>query len=110
VCAPRSGYLFTMDCTAIGWAVQRLGAGRARADEPVSAQAGLEMHAKLAAPIAQGALLCTLFADDPARFAEPEQLLANAIRIADAPPRAIPLVHETLTRDTLPQIDSAGQQ
>ncbi len=108
--APRAGYLFSMDCTAVGWAVQRLGAGRARAGEPVSAQAGLEMHARLGASLRQGDLLCTLFADDPARFAEPEQILAGAIRIADAPPRAIPLVQETLTRDTLAQTYSAAQE
>jgi pyrimidine-nucleoside phosphorylase len=105
--APCAGYLFSMDATAIGWAVQRLGAGRLRAGEPVSAQAGLEMHAKLGSALQQGEPLCTLFADDPARFAEPEQLLSRAIRIADAPPRSAPLVHETLTRDTLAQTYSA---
>ena len=99
--AARAGFLFSLDCTAIGWAVQRLGAGRSRAEEPVAAHAGLEMHAKLGAPLQTGDLLFTLFADDPARFAEPERLLRDAITIADAPPRVIPLVHETLTRDTL---------
>ena len=108
--APRAGFLFSMDGTAVGWAVQRLGAGRAHAGEAVSAHAGLEMHARLGAEVKQDDLLCTLFADDPARFAQPEQLLRNAIRIADAPPRAIPLVHETLTRDTLTLTDSAPQQ
>jgi pyrimidine-nucleoside phosphorylase len=107
--APRSGYLFSMDATAVGWAVQRLGAGRAQPGEPVSAHAGLEMHAKLGSKLQEGDLLCTLFADDAARFAEPEQLLSRAMRIADAPPRANPLVHETLTRDTLQQTDSAPQ-
>ncbi len=108
--APRSGYLFSMDCTAIGWAVQRLGAGRSRKGEPVSAHAGIEMHAKLGASVAEGDPLCTLFAEDPARLAEPLQLLSTAIRIADAPPRAIPLVHEALTRDTLGESLSARQE
>jgi pyrimidine-nucleoside phosphorylase len=99
--APRSGYLFSMDTTAVGWAVQRLGAGRTRPDEPVSSSAGLEVHAKIGAQLRAGEPIFTLFADDPARFEEPERLLAEAVVIADAPPRPTPLVHEVLTRDTL---------
>jgi pyrimidine-nucleoside phosphorylase len=99
--APRSGYLFSIDTAAIGWVVQRLGGGRARPDDPVSAHAGIEMHAKLGAQLRAGDLLCTVFADHPDRFAAPEHMLADAIVIADAPPRPTPLVHEVLTRDTL---------
>lgn len=99
--APRSGYLFSMNTTAVGWAVQRLGAGRSRPDEPVSSHAGIELHAKVGDQLRAGAPLFTLFADDPARFAIAESLLAEAVVIADAPPRLTPLVHEVLTRDTL---------
>ena len=99
--APRSGYLFSMDTTAVGWAVQRLGAGRTRPGEPVSPHAGLEMHAKIGAQLRAGEPIFTLFTEDPARFDEPERLLAEALVIADAPPRPTPLVHEVLTRDTL---------
>jgi pyrimidine-nucleoside phosphorylase len=98
---PRSGYLFSIDTTAVGWAVQRLGAGRTRPEEPVSPHAGLEVHAKIGAQLRAGEPIFTLFADDPARFDEPERLLAEAVVIADAPPRPTPLVHEVLTRDTL---------
>jgi len=101
--ASRAGYLFSMDTAAIGWAVQRLGGGRARPGDPVSAHAGIEMHAKLGAQLRAGDPLCTLFTDDANRFAASERMLADAIVIADAPPRATPLVHEVLTRDTLAQ-------
>jgi pyrimidine-nucleoside phosphorylase len=101
--ASRSGYLFSMDTTAIGWLVQGLGAGRTQLGDPVSADAGIELHAKLGAQIHAGDPLCTLFADDANRFSVPESLMAEAIVIADAPPRPIPLVHEVLTRDTLAQ-------
>jgi pyrimidine-nucleoside phosphorylase len=104
--AARSGYLFTMDTAAIGWAVQRLGAGRQQAGAAVSAHAGIEFHAKAGAEVRQGELLCTLFADDAERFTEPERMVLKAIEITDAPPRAIPLVHEVLTRDTLGQSPS----
>jgi thymidine phosphorylase len=98
---PRSGYLFSMDPTAVGWAVQRLGAGRTRPGDPVSPHAGLEVHAKVGAQLRAGEPIFTLFADDPARFGEPQCLLAESVTIADAPPRPTPLVHEVLTRDTL---------
>jgi pyrimidine-nucleoside phosphorylase len=101
--ASRSGFLFSMDTTAIGWVVQGLGAGRTQPGEPVSAHAGIELHAKLGAQIRAGDPLFTLFADDPSRFEVPERILADAVVIADAPPRPILLVHEVLTRDTLAQ-------
>jgi pyrimidine-nucleoside phosphorylase len=102
--ASRSGFLLSMDTTAIGWVVQGLGAGRTRPEDPVSAHAGIELHAKLGAQIRADDPLCTLFADDPSRFEVPERILADAVVIADAPPRSTPLVHEVLTRDTLTQI------
>jgi pyrimidine-nucleoside phosphorylase len=101
--ASRSGFLFSMDTTAIGWAVQRLGAGRTRPGDPVSAHAGIELHPKVGTQIRAGDTLCTLFADDAHRFPVPERMIAEAILIADAPPRPTPLVHEVLTRDTLTQ-------
>jgi pyrimidine-nucleoside phosphorylase len=101
--ASRSGFLFSMDTTAIGWVVQGLGAGRIQQNDPVSAHAGIELHAKLGTGIRAGSPLCTLFAEDPSLFEVPERVLADAVVIADAPPRPIPLVHEVLTRDSLAQ-------
>jgi pyrimidine-nucleoside phosphorylase len=84
-CASRSGYLAHMDCGKIGWAVQRLGAGREKAGEPVNAHAGLEMRAKLGTHVRAGQPLFTLFADDEGLFAEPQRLLTEAVEIADEP-------------------------
>jgi pyrimidine-nucleoside phosphorylase len=81
--AARSGYLSSMDTTAMGWAVQRLGAGRARAGEPVDAHAGLVMHAKLGWKVREGDSLCTLYATDSAHLAEGEELLRRAVKITD---------------------------
>ena len=87
--ARRSGgYFVAADCTKVGWAVQRLGAGREKAGEPVEAHAGLEMHVKLGAEVEAGQVLATLFAQDEARFAEPEHLLAEALTIGDAADRS----------------------
>jgi pyrimidine-nucleoside phosphorylase len=84
-CADRSGYFAAADCTKIGWAVQRLGAGRERAGEPVEALAGLEMHVKLGDRVEAGEPLATLFTQNDALFAEPEHLLRSALTISDAP-------------------------
>ena len=98
-CAPRSGYLAHMDCAKIGWAVQRLGAGRERAGEVVTAHAGVEMRAKLGTRVRAGQPLFTLFADDEALFAEPERLLTEALAIADQPAPVPPLIAQIITAE-----------
>jgi pyrimidine-nucleoside phosphorylase len=95
--ASGGGYLSSMDCEQIGWAVQRLGAGRERVGEPVAPDAGIEMHAKLGQKVDRGQPLCTMFADDPGRFAEPERLLGAALHIGVEPEEAPPLVSEIVT-------------
>jgi pyrimidine-nucleoside phosphorylase len=97
--AERSGTFAAADCTKIGWAVQRLGAGRERAGEPVEAHAGLAMQVKLGAKIEEGQTLATLFAENEERFAEPEQLLREALTIGDHPVSAPPLVREIISTD-----------
>jgi len=95
--AGRSGYFVAADCTKAGWAVQRLGAGREKAGELVEAHAGLAMHVKLGAKIEAGQTLATLFAEEEARFAEPEQLLGEALRIGDEPVAPPPRVREIIS-------------
>ena len=46
VTAPPHGVLTGLDAMAVGLAAWRLGAGRARKEDPVQAGAGVEMHAK----------------------------------------------------------------
>jgi len=96
ITSDRAGYLAVMDCTQIGWAVQRLGAGRTRPGDPVSAHAGLEMHAKLGDRLEPGQPLCTLFTEDPNLLAEPEQMLRETLQISPTPPIPIPLIREII--------------
>jgi pyrimidine-nucleoside phosphorylase len=98
-CATRSGYFTSADCTKIGWAVQRLGAGREKAGEAVEAHAGLAMHVKLGAKIEAGQMLATLFAENEALFAEPEHLLVQALTIGDDPIAPPPLVRNIISAD-----------
>jgi pyrimidine-nucleoside phosphorylase len=94
--APRSGFLAGMDCKEVGWAVQRLGAGRARPGDPVSAHSGIESHAKIADPIEAGQPLFTLFSDDAALIDEPYRMLEGTVRIAEVQPGRLPLVREVV--------------
>jgi thymidine phosphorylase len=68
VTAPSSGVLTRLDAYDIGVAAWRLGAGRARKEDPVQAGAGIEMHAKPGDPVTQGQPLLTLHTDTPERF------------------------------------------
>jgi pyrimidine-nucleoside phosphorylase len=87
-----------MDTTALGWAVQRLGAGREKAGEPVDPHAGIEFHAHIGVRVEKGQPLATLYATRPGMLEEPEELLVKAIVIADLPPKEVPLVSRIFTR------------
>jgi pyrimidine-nucleoside phosphorylase len=94
---PQPGYLSSMDCKQVGWAVQRLGAGRAKPGDPVSAHAGIEMHAKLGDRLEAGQPLVTLFAEDPALLDEPAHMLQETLQISATPPHPTTLIHEIVT-------------
>jgi pyrimidine-nucleoside phosphorylase len=95
--AERSGYITEVACEAVGWAVQRLGAGREQAGEPVSAMAGIELHAKVGDWVETGQLLYTMFADEQSRLVEPARLLQQATGIGDEKMPLRPLVMDTIT-------------
>jgi pyrimidine-nucleoside phosphorylase len=94
--AETSGYLSSMDCKEVGWAVQRLGAGRAKPGDPVSAAAGIEVHAKLGDRVAAGEPLVTLFADTEAQLAEPLAMLRATYKITAEPPALQPQIREVI--------------
>ncbi|WP_263411484.1 thymidine phosphorylase [Terriglobus tenax] len=95
--AKRSGYLSSMDCTQVGWAIQRLGAGREKPGDPVSAHAGLTMHARLGDYLEEGAPLVTIFAESTAKADEPARMLLATMEIGDTKPHVRPLVLKHIT-------------
>jgi thymidine phosphorylase len=80
--APADGVLVGLDAYAVGVAAWRLGAGRARKEDPVQAGAGVEMHAKPGALVRGGEPLFTLHTDEPDRFARAQEVLEPAVTIA----------------------------
>ena len=65
---PHSGVVTRLDAMAVGTAAWRLGAGRARKEDPVQAGAGVVWHARPGDRVVTGDPLMTLFTDDEQRF------------------------------------------
>ncbi|MET9321239.1 thymidine phosphorylase [Streptomyces sp. NPDC003038] len=68
VTAPASGVLTRLDAYGVGVSAWRLGAGRARKEDPVQAGAGIELHAKPGDTVTAGQPLMTLHTDTPEKF------------------------------------------
>jgi len=84
VTAERDGVLVEQQALPFGIAAWRLGAGRARKQDPVQHSAGIDLHAKPGGTVTAGQPLFTLSADEPERFARAIQALEGAYRIGDA--------------------------
>lgn len=93
VLAEMDGVLAEQDALAFGVAAWRLGAGRARKEDPVVHAAGIDLHAKPGDAVRAGEPLFTLHADDPARFARALEALEGAYAVAPSgtgvPPRPL---------------------
>ncbi|NSC23523.1 thymidine phosphorylase [Streptomyces albus subsp. chlorinus] len=81
VTAPVSGVLTRLDAYAVGLAAWRLGAGRARKEDPVQAGAGVELHARPGDHLTAGTPLLTLHTDTPETFPYAEAALEGAYDI-----------------------------
>jgi thymidine phosphorylase len=84
VTASSSGVLTALDAYAVGVAAWRLGAGRARKEDPVQAGAGVELHAKPGAQVTAGQPLMTLHTDTPERFDYALEALVGGVTVSPA--------------------------
>ncbi len=82
--AERDGVLVEQLALPFGISAWRLGAGRARKEDPVQHSAGIDLHAKPGDTVKKGQPLFTLSADEPQRFARALEALEGAYRIGDA--------------------------
>ncbi|HTV99000.1 MAG TPA: thymidine phosphorylase [Streptosporangiaceae bacterium] len=97
VTAQDSGWLRRLDALAVGVAAWRLGAGRARKEDPVNPAAGVICLAKPGERVEAGQPVLELRADDETRFARARQALAGALEIGAEPAAGPPLVLERIT-------------
>jgi len=93
------GYVAEMDTTALGWAVQRTGAGREKAGEPVDPHAGILFHARRGTKVEKGQPFATIYATKAEMLAEPVEILKRAVHFSKTPPDAVALVGRVFTRE-----------
>ena len=105
--APAGGWLTGLDALAVGTAAWRLGAGRARKEDAVSAAAGVICLAKPGEAVQAGQPLLELRADEAERFGPALAALADAIVISDTPPPHVSPVIEYIS-PRLAVVNTAG--
>jgi thymidine phosphorylase len=94
VTATETGVLSKLDALSVGIASWRLGAGRARKEDPVQFGAGIVLNKVQGESVTKGEPLMTLYTDDEARFDRAMESLEGGIEIgATAPERKLLLGH-----------------
>jgi thymidine phosphorylase len=81
-----------VDAYGTGIAAWRLGAGRARKEDPVSPGAGVVLRARPGDTVTAGQPLLELRTDDGSTIPAARAAADSAVVIADAPPEPAPLL------------------
>jgi len=97
VVAEKSGVITRLDALAVGLASWRLGAGRARKEDPIQFGAGVTLHAQLGESVQKGDPLYTLYTDEPARFERASATIADGYSIEAAGEAKRQLVLDRIT-------------
>jgi thymidine phosphorylase len=96
VTAPSSGVLASLDAYAVGVAAWRLGAGRARKEDPVQAAAGVLCLAKPGSSVTEGEPLLELHTNTPDAIPAALAALEGGFSISASAPAPGPIVVETI--------------
>ena len=88
--APADGWLTRLDALQVGTAAWRLGAGRARKEDAVSAAAGVICLAKPGDRVRKGQPLAELRTDDETRLGPALAALDGAVDVSEQPPPPLP--------------------
>ena len=92
VLAPATGVLTRLDAYAVGVAAWRLGAGRARKEDPVSASAGVVLVRRPGERVRAGDPILELHTEDETRLDPAREALAGGIDVGPEAPAPPPLV------------------
>jgi len=90
--ATADGVVTRVDAYGIGVAAGRLGAGRARKEDPVSFGAGVMLKVKPGDRVRAGDVLFELRTDEQSRIPAARDLAADAVIVGDVAPTLTPLV------------------
>jgi pyrimidine-nucleoside phosphorylase len=94
--APQDGHVHDVDAMAVALAALALGAGRHRAEDAIDHSVGISELVKVGAPIAAGAPLCMIHANDEESLADARRILTGGIRIEPGPATVPKLIEETI--------------
>jgi pyrimidine-nucleoside phosphorylase len=94
--AARAGFVHSVDAMGVALAALRLGAGRAKAADPVDHAVGVSGLAKIGERIEAGAPLGVIHANDEAALAEAQAMLGEAIVVGDKAGVAPKLIDEVI--------------
>ncbi|GAA3448365.1 thymidine phosphorylase [Dactylosporangium matsuzakiense] len=97
ITASADGFVSGLDAYAIGVAAWRLGAGRARKEDPVSASAGIILHRRPGDPVHAGDVLMELRAEDAAKLPAALEVARGAVGLAEVPPAKRPLILDRIS-------------
>lgn len=84
--APADGVIGRINALAVGVAAWRLGAGRARKEDEVSAVAGVRLRRVQGDRVAAGEVIAELHTDDASRLPTAHEALSSALTTADTSP------------------------
>ena len=96
----RRGFVAEMDTTALGWAVQRTGAGREKAGRASRSARGHRVPRAARGICGGGQPMATVYATDAGMLREPVEILKQAMRFAKTPPEPVELVSRIFTRES----------
>ena len=94
VVAEADGYVTTLDALALGVGSWRLGAGRARKEDPVQLSAGIEIHAPMGTRVAKGDKLLTLHTETEERIDAALESIEPGITIGETQPAPRTLIYD----------------
>jgi thymidine phosphorylase len=92
--ADSDGVVAAVDAYGVGLAAWRLGAGRARKEDRVSAGAGVLLRVRPGDRVRAGDPLLELRTDEGSRIAAAREAAARAVRVAASAPEPVPLLLE----------------
>ena len=95
--APASGIIGRIDALSVGVAAWRLGAGRARKEDDVSAVAGVKLRRVHGDRVAAGDVIAELHTDDPSRLPAAHEALSSALTVTDTSPEPRRLIASRIT-------------
>jgi pyrimidine-nucleoside phosphorylase len=94
--ATRAGFVHDVDAMGVALAALRLGAGRVKAADGVDHAVGFSELVKVGEPVAAGATLGVIHANDAEALAAAQVMLAQAIRVRDVAGTTPTLIDEMI--------------